>query len=499
MGREKNNTASYDIDRMTLFWKRLAALTGIFLLSIFIGVSAVHATPLSSNGRLSVKSGKIVNSSGKTYVLKGVSTHGIAWYPQYVSKATFKDLRNNWGVNTIRLAMYTAEYNGYCTGGNKADLINLVDKGVTYATELGMYVIIDWHILSDGNPQTYKSQAKAFFKRMAYKYRNYKNVIYEICNEPNGGTDWATIKSYAKTIIKTIRTYDKNAIIIVGTPTWSQDVDQAQASPITGYSNIAYAFHFYAGTHQADMRNKLENVLKKNFPVVVTEFGITDASGNGAVNKSQGNAWIKLLNTYGTGRVCWNLSNKSESSALLKSTVSKTSGFTWSNLSDQGKWLVKTYKGKLYTAAAAAAASTASTGTSTTTASAASSTSAAGTPANITKSTAYRRTSTGSRKVTAYLRRVNYWQSGSYYYTQYTLTLKNYGAATSSWKVTAKFGQNVILDQGWCGTFTGKNNYLVIQPASWNNIISKGATTEIGFILKANKLQTLTGLGIAAS
>lgn len=33
-----------------------------------------------------------------------------------------------------------------------------------------MYVIIDWHILSDGNPNTYVEDAKEFFTQMALKY-----------------------------------------------------------------------------------------------------------------------------------------------------------------------------------------------------------------------------------------------------------------------------------------------------------------------------------------
>lgn len=40
------------------------------------------------------------------------------------------------------LAMYTEEYNGYCSGGNQAELRKLINNGVKYATELGMYVII---------------------------------------------------------------------------------------------------------------------------------------------------------------------------------------------------------------------------------------------------------------------------------------------------------------------------------------------------------------------
>ncbi len=53
-----------------------------------------------------------------------------------------------------------------------------------------------------------------------------------------------------KAVIPVIRENDKDAVIIVGTPTWSQDVDQAAASPISGYKNIMYAFHFYAGNTQ---------------------------------------------------------------------------------------------------------------------------------------------------------------------------------------------------------------------------------------------------------
>ena len=66
-----------------------------------------------------------------------------------------------------------------------------------------------------------------------YKRQNNTNVIYEICNEPNGGTSWSTIKKYAEKIIKGIRTYDKKAVILVGTPNWSQDVDQAALSPVS--------------------------------------------------------------------------------------------------------------------------------------------------------------------------------------------------------------------------------------------------------------------------
>ena len=295
-------------------------------------------TPVKKNGRLSVKGTRLVNSQGKAVVLKGVSTHGINWFPQYVNKAAFKTLRDNWGVNCIRLAMYTEEYNGYCSGGNQAELRKLINNGVKYATELGMYVIIDWHILSDGNPVKNKKQAMSFFKYMAKKYKNQNNIFYEICNEPNGGTSWNTIKSYASSVIKTIRKYDKKNIILVGTPTWSQDVDVAADSPIKGYSNIMYTFHFYAATHGDSYRQKVQAAIQKGLPVFVSEFGISESSGNGRIDKNEANKWMQFLKKNKISYVCWSLCNKNESCSLLKSSCSRIGNFKKSDLSQAGLW-----------------------------------------------------------------------------------------------------------------------------------------------------------------
>ena len=101
-------------------------------------------TPLANYGALHVDGVNLVDSKGAMYQLKGVSTHGLQWFPQYVNEGAFRNLRDNWGANVVRLAMYTDE-NGYCAGGDKARLEQVIDDGVNAATNLGMYVIIDWH------------------------------------------------------------------------------------------------------------------------------------------------------------------------------------------------------------------------------------------------------------------------------------------------------------------------------------------------------------------
>lgn len=302
---------------------------------------------LQGHGQLSVKGRQLVDKRGKPVQLKGVSTHGINWdvgYP-YVNEASFKTIRDKWGVNTIRLAMYTEDYNGYCVtdDGNRKKLLETIDTGVQAAAKLGMYVIIDWHVLNDQNPKKHQKEAVAFFKKVSKKYSSYNNVLYEICNEPNGGTTWSDIKSYAKKVIKAIRK-NSEAVIITGTPNWSQDVDVASESPLKGFSNIMYSVHFYAATHQDSYREKLKTAYNNGLPVICTEFGTCEASGSGAYNFQSANKWIKLMDSYKTGYICWSLSNKAESASLLNSSCIKTSGYKNSDLSEQGKWLVKKYK-----------------------------------------------------------------------------------------------------------------------------------------------------------
>lgn len=303
--------------------------------------TAEDGTPFDNHGQLSVKGTDIVDESGSKYQLKGVSTHGITWFPDYVNKDAFQSIRDDWDANLVRLAMYTdtGDSNGYCSGGDKDSIRGLVDAGVTAATELGMYVIIDWHILNDNNPNSHIDDAKEFFDDVSANYSSNHNVIYEICNEPNGGTSWSDIKSYAEIIIPVIRKNDKNAIIIVGTPNWSQDVDIVSEDPITGYDNIMYAVHFYAATHKDDLRNKVKTAISNGLPVFVSEFSLCDASGNGGIDYDSSDVWFDLINDNNLSYASWSLCNKNETSALIKPDSTATSTITIDDLSDTGKYV----------------------------------------------------------------------------------------------------------------------------------------------------------------
>lgn len=314
----------------------LFVLTAVMAVVCIIGADkpCMAAKPSA----LHVKGTKIVDSSGKVVVLKGASTHGIAWFPQYVNKQCFQSLKKM-GANTVRLALYSDSGAGY-----DKSLYKKIDEGVKAATELGMYVIIDWHILSDGNPKTNEGKAKEFFTYFAKKYAGHNNVLYEICNEPNGDVTWQRdIRPYAQRMIRVIRKYDKKAVIIVGTPTWSQDVDVVADAPVKNESNIVYALHFYAATHKEWNRDKLKTANKKGLPVIVSEYSICDASGNGGIDTKEGKAWMKLLKKYKIGHIAWSICNKNETASLLKASCRKTGKFTKKDLSRTGKWIVKNW------------------------------------------------------------------------------------------------------------------------------------------------------------
>ena len=458
--------------------------------------SQTVGTPVSQHGKLSVIGTKIVDENGNVFQLKGVSTHGLQWFPQFVNKAAFQSLRDEWGCNVVRLALYTHE-NGYCSGGDKTTLKQLVNDGVDYATELGMYVVIDWHVLNEQNPNTYKSEAIDFFDEMSKKYASYDNVIYEICNEPNGGVSWSQVKSYAEEVIAVIRANDNDAIIIVGTPTWSQDVDQAANSPITGYDNIVYALHFYAATHTEWLRTRMVNAINSGLPVIVSEFGICDASGNGNCDVNQANSWIETMDEYDVSYICWNLANKNEASSLISSGCSKTSGWSYSELSTEGKWLVDTLGGSIAQYTSGAKKSDASTSGGVVTPTPAPTTQ--GSDVSNATPSPVPTMALASGSVTASVDVTNSWSEGAGKAYQCVLTVNNNSSfAVSDWIVTVTYSGDISLSSSWNGTYSVSDKTITIIAADdWTKTISSGGSiTDLGFIISGADGLSITNVKI---
>ena len=318
---------------------------------------AADETPFGIHGKLGMAKVSaygnaltIVDKDGYPYQLHGASTHGLGFDVGYtfVNKSAFQSVRDEFGVNTIRLAAYPRQYGGYTTSTQAAAAMDTyIQNGVKYATELGMYVIVDWHV-HEYNPNETKTEALEFFRKYATMYKDYDNVIFEICNEPTG-TNWYNngagndIYTYADSVIRLIRSCGSDALIICGTNTWSQDVEDVAKKPINDNRTL-YAFHYYSGTHGESYMTKVENAINAGTPIYISEYGICAASGDGGYDTNMADKWMALCDKYNLSLNCWSLSNKAESASYFNPGSSTTGGWTAADLTTTGKWLVNTYR-----------------------------------------------------------------------------------------------------------------------------------------------------------
>ncbi|HOK42426.1 MAG TPA: glycoside hydrolase family 5 protein [Thermoclostridium caenicola] len=300
-------------------------------------------TVVELNGQLRVEGTQLVNEAGQPVQLKGVSTHEVASFGYLVTYNALKQMRDDWNLTVFRIAMYTEDATGYIRNPAVKDIVTRI---IDDCIDLGIYVIVDWHILYDNTPLKYKDQAVEFFSEISARYGDYPNIIYEICNEPNGAnTTWeGHIKPYADEVIPAIRKNDPDNIIIVGTPTWSQDVDIAADDPLP-YDNVMYALHFYAGSHGQFLRDKIDYALSKGLPIFVSEWGSCLNTGDGPTFHEESMEWIKFLDERNISYVNWSYSTKQEGASILRKQIDVNAKWTDIDLTEGGLFTKYAIKG----------------------------------------------------------------------------------------------------------------------------------------------------------
>lgn len=255
-------------------------------------------------GKLYVEGTHLMSSvTGEPVQLRGMSTYGLYMCTNFFNVDTIQTLTEDWGCQVIRIAMYTeGTSDGYIKNPEK--YYNQACQITDMCIDAGVYVIMDWHILADGDPNMYKAEAIDFFQRYTAIYGEYDNIIYEVCNEPNGDcicnpgdkVNWDNcIKPYNEELIDVIRAKDPDNVIICGTSTWSHDVDIASMNPIEGEENIMYTFHFYAGSSGQESRDRVQAAMDNGLPIFCTEWGTTYDSGNGGPCIEESNAWMDFF------------------------------------------------------------------------------------------------------------------------------------------------------------------------------------------------------------
>jgi endoglucanase len=354
------------------FIMRRGFRTGLILsafLATLSGTTAHGATVVETHGAMKVVGNQIVNKDGVPFQVAGMSFFWSGWMSKYWNAQVVNTLVDDWKCGLVRAAMGIEGNGMYLLA--RANNMAMVRTVVDAAIAKGVYVIIDWH---DHSANLHVNEAKAFFEEMAQHYKNTPNVIWEIWNEPdatggsgtNGRDDWARdIKPYAEQIIPVIRRHSQN-LIVVGTSTWSQDVDIAARAPLVGYENIAYALHFYAGTHGAALRTKANAARNQGVALFLTEWGTSVANGGtigtgtSAVNDNrvftaESDAWLAWAKETKTSWANWSIADKDESSAALRPGAPGNGNWTDANLSPSGLYVrskIREVAGYSFTSAA---------------------------------------------------------------------------------------------------------------------------------------------------
>jgi len=295
---------------------------------------------VAAHGALRVDGTCLRDAQGEITVLRGMSSHGLQWYPRFINGAAMQTLKS-WGANVQRLALYTQASEAYLKEPERN--LDYLYMGIESVLSADMYVIVDWHILKDGDPNEYRQEAQAFFREISAHYGDDPALIYEICNEPNGSTTWEDITRYAEAVIPVIRESAPNALILVGMPHYCTDITGPINAPLP-YENIMYTMHRYidVSTEAPCDTRLIEKATEAALPIFVSEWG-TGADGEQTEEEESGNyqenarAFIDYMDEHSISWTAWSLSNKAESHSILKADCTKYSGWTQEDLTAFGR------------------------------------------------------------------------------------------------------------------------------------------------------------------
>lgn len=299
------------------------------------GISAVE-----ENGQLQIKEGTLVNKNGNPIQLRGMSFFWSQWIGKYYNAEVIKWLKKDWQCNVVRAAMSVDADDGYIS--NPEVEKNKVFAVIDAAIENGLYVIVDWH---SHHAENYLEESKAFFGEVSKKYGHLPNIIYETYNEPLDVSWTSVLKPYHEAVIAQIRINDPDNLIICGTRTYSQRVDEVIGNTIDD-SNVAYTLHYYAATHMQELRDLAKTALDHKIALFVTEFGVTEASGDGSIDAAEAQKWWQFLDANTISWCNWSIADKVELAAALKPNANVTGDWSLDMLTISGKMVREELKRK---------------------------------------------------------------------------------------------------------------------------------------------------------
>lgn len=310
------------------------------------GPAAKAVTPVQAYGKLRVCGTQLCSESGRPVQLRGMSTHGTQWYAHCLTGAALDALAYDWKASVLRVSTYARE-GGYSSDPQK--YTELASRLVDMATARGMYVIVDWHTMDPGDPNKDLDNALTFFKKIAERHKHKRNVLYEIANEPHG-VSWASIKSYADTVIPVIRSRVPDSVILVPTPGFATlglaegVTEKAVVDNPVRHKNVMYTYHFYAGGSDKIALPFLDRASSK-LPVFVTEWSIASWTGWGN-DFQMAQKYVDVMAKKKISWTQWSMSDKGNDSSVFKEGTCSTGKFAGTGvLKPSGVWVRKWTRG----------------------------------------------------------------------------------------------------------------------------------------------------------
>jgi endoglucanase len=251
-----------------------------------LGTVAAAETPKPTRA-IRVQGNQFVDAAGQPVVFRGVALSDPDklerqghWNPRI-----FEEVKA-WGANIVRLPVHPAAWRA--RGPER--YLALLDQGIGWAREAGLYVMVDWHVIGnlrtelmqDPGYDTTRKETFEFWRRVARHYRDDPVVVlYELFNEPTeyqgqlGRLDWAQWKPILEEIVGIVRANDPSSVVVVAGLDWAYELRSVIASPIDA-PGVAYASHPYPQKREEPWEPKWEadwGHVAAKYPVFVTELG----------------------------------------------------------------------------------------------------------------------------------------------------------------------------------------------------------------------------------
>lgn len=296
----------------------------IFLLIYFTFLPLPTKPQTPSILKIQVEGNKFVNESGETFIFKGLNTSDPdkLFRSGHWNKRYFEEIKN-WGANIVRFPVHPRAWREQ----GRDNYLQILDMGVAWAEELGLYVIIDWHSIGNLRSQLFQApmyettlkETFEFWRAMARHFKGNNTVaFFELYNEPTtfngqlGICTWDQWKEMIEEMITIIRAHGNEAIPLISGFNWAYDLTPIAENPINA-EGIGYVSHPYPQKREKPWEaqwTKDWGFVAEKYPLILTEIGFCGPDERGAhipviSDESYGDAITAYCERNGISYTAW--------------------------------------------------------------------------------------------------------------------------------------------------------------------------------------------------